>query len=71
MEKIKVYYDDVGNTLNVWFDDPEREVSSEEVGNEVILNKDGTGRVIGFEKLNFVSFLDSDKNRKIPVEIMV
>ena len=71
MEKIRVYYDEVGNTLNVWFDDPRKEVISEEVGDEVILNKDKNGRVIGFEKLNFVSSPEELKIKKIPVEILV
>lgn len=71
MEKIRVYYDKVGNTLNVWFDDPEKEVISKEVGDEVILNKDKDGKVIGFEKLNFASSPEELKKRKIPVEIAV
>jgi uncharacterized protein YuzE len=48
-----VYYDKIGNTLTVWFDDPTKEDVSEETGEEVILMKDKQGRVIGFEKLNF------------------
>lgn len=71
MEKIKIYYDEIGNTLNVWFDNPQNEVISEEVGDEVILNKDKDGRVIGFEKLNFVSSLEELKIKKIPIEILV
>ncbi|MCB0181519.1 MAG: DUF2283 domain-containing protein [Anaerolineae bacterium] len=53
MAQVKVYYDKLGNTLTVWFDDPQQEYISEETGEEVILMKDKTGRVIGFEKLNF------------------
>ncbi len=53
MAQVKVYYDKVGNTLTVWFDDPEEEYICEETGEEVILMKDKIGRVIGFEKLNF------------------
>jgi uncharacterized protein YuzE len=54
MAQIKVYYDQVGNTLTVWFGNPEEEYVSEETGEEIVLMKDKTGRVIGFEKLNFV-----------------
>lgn len=54
MEKIKVIYDWEGNTLNVWFADPQKEYTCEEIGDEVILIKDHQGRVIGFEKLNFL-----------------
>ncbi len=55
MEKIKVIYDREGNTLNVWFTNPEKEYTCEETGEEVILVKDRQGRVIGFEKLNFLA----------------
>lgn len=55
MARVRVYYDRHGNTLTVWFDDPEREHVCEETGDEVILMKDESGRVIGFEKLNFAS----------------
>ena len=53
MEQVKVFYDRAGNTLTVWFGDPQDEHICEETGNEVILMKDRTGQVIGFEKLNF------------------
>jgi len=36
------------------FTDPSLEHVSEETGNEVVLMKDRSGRVIGFEKLNFL-----------------
>ncbi len=54
MAQVKVYYDQVGNTLTVWFGDPQDEYVCEETGDEVILMKDKTGRVIGFERLNFI-----------------
>ena len=53
MAEIRVYYDREGNTLTVWFAEPQAEYISEETGEEVILMKDRSGRVIGFEKLNF------------------
>jgi len=55
MEKIRILYDKQGNTLNVWFDDPEKEYICEETSEEVILVKDKMGRVIGFERLNFLA----------------
>lgn len=55
MAKVKVFYDRVGNTLVVWFGEPQDEYEVEETGDEVILMKDKDGRVIGFEKLNFVN----------------
>jgi uncharacterized protein YuzE len=55
MEQVKVFYDRTGNTLTVWFGDPQDECIAEETGDEVILMKDRAGRVIGFEKLNFAA----------------
>ncbi len=54
MAQVKVYYDRVGNTLTVWLDNPQNEFICEETGEDVILMKDKQGKVIGFEKLNFV-----------------
>jgi uncharacterized protein YuzE len=53
MAEVKVFYDRTGNTLVVWFGNPQDEVEAEETGDEVILMKDQQGQVIGFEKLNF------------------
>ena len=53
MAELTVYHDAMGRTLTVWFDRPDREYVCEETGDEVILMKDRTGRVIGFEKLNY------------------
>ncbi|MGH8548279.1 MAG: DUF2283 domain-containing protein [Methylococcales bacterium] len=54
MAQVKIFYDPTGNTLTVWFDNPQDEYICEETGDEVILMKNKTGHVIGFEKLNFV-----------------
>lgn len=40
MEKIKVILNRESNTLDVWFDDTEKEFICEETGEEVILKKD-------------------------------
>lgn len=53
MAQVKVFYDETGNTLTVWFGNPQDEYVCEETGEEVILMKDKAGQVIGFEKLNF------------------
>ena len=53
MEEIKVYYDRTGETLTVWFGNPQDEYICEETGEEVVLMKDRHGNVIGFEKLFF------------------
>jgi len=53
MDKIKVIHDTAGHTLTVWLDDPEREHVCEETTDEVVLMKDASGRVIGFELLHY------------------
>lgn len=55
MAEVKVFYDKVGNTLTVWFTDPNLEHVCEETGDDVVLMKDSSGKVIGFEKLNFTA----------------
>ncbi len=54
MAEIKVYFDREGNTLTVWFGNPEEEHVCEETGEGIVLMKDKKGKVIGFEKLNFM-----------------
>ena len=66
MEKIKVILNRESNTLDVWFDDAEKEFICEETGDEVILKKDKDNKVIGFEKLNL--FANTKVN--IPIEVM-
>ena len=53
MAEVKVFYDREGKTLTVWFTERSREYICEETGDEVVLMKDASGQVIGFEKLNF------------------
>jgi len=53
MAQVKVYYNHVGNTFTVWFRNPEDEYVCEETGEEIMLMKDRSGPVIGFDKLNF------------------
>lgn len=55
MSEVKVFHDSTGNTLTVWFGNPEDEVEAEETGDDVILMKDKAGNVIGFEKFNFLA----------------
>ncbi len=66
MEKIRVILNRESNTLDVWFDDAEKEFICEETGEEVILKKDKDNRVIGFEKLN----LFTDRKVNVPIEVM-
>ena len=53
MERIKIIHDTIGQTLTVWLGDPEQEHVSTITDNEVIIMKDSSGRVIGFEVLHY------------------
>ena len=66
IEKIRIIFNKKANTLDVWFDDPEKEFICEETGDEIILKKDKENRVIGFEKLN----LSLKKDGLIPFEVI-
>jgi hypothetical protein len=67
VDKVTVYYDTLGKTLTVWFGDPETEATCDQVGDDVILMKNGAGQIIGLEKLN-VSL--SPKTRGLTLEIL-
>ena len=71
MDKVRIYYDRAGNTLTVWFDDPAKESICEEVGDDVVLMKDRRGRVIGCERLNYLSRKQQNEGAALPVEVQV
>ena len=71
MEKVRVYFDREGNTLSVWFDDPKKEHVCEETDDDVVLVKDRRGRVIGFERLNFLTATQSEQGGGIPREVQM
>jgi hypothetical protein len=71
MEKLRVYFDREGNTLSVWFDDPKKEHVCEESDDDLILVKDRRGRVIGFERLNYLSVKQRKEGVNIPVEVQM
>ena len=70
-KKVNIFYDSAGNTLSVWFDDPKKEHICEETGAEVILVKDKKGKVIGFEKLNFLGRGSAAKKSAFPIKTQV
>ena len=71
MEKLTVCYDREGNTLSIWFDDPNKEAACEETDDDVVLVKDRVGRVIGFERLNYLSAKQRKEGVSIPVEVHI
>ncbi len=71
MERIRVYHDRSGNTLTVWFDDPNKEYICQEIADDVVLMKDRRGRVLGFERLNYLSKKQQGQGVNVPVEVQV
>jgi uncharacterized protein YuzE len=71
VDKVRVYYDRTGNTLTVWFDDPKREHVCEEIDDDIVLMKDAEGRVIGFERLNYLSRKHQAQGTPLPVEVQM
>ena len=77
MAKVKIYFDPIGNTMNIWWGNPKDAFSSEEVDskyrNDVII-KDKKGRPISLEiigvlpkELNISERVKTlIKNRKTP-----
>lgn len=77
MAKVKIYFDPVGNTMNIWWGSPKDAYESEEVDssyrNDVII-KDKKGRPISIEiigilpkELNISEKLKSlIKNKRVP-----
>ena len=68
MKPITVTFDKAGNTLNVWFDNPQNEHVAEETAEEVVLIKDKVGKLIGFEVLNYLSAGESKDIETLAVE---
>lgn len=59
MDKIRVIHDTVGHTLTVWLDDPTSEHVCEETADELVLMKDASGKIIGFELLHYRPRVDT------------
>ncbi len=71
MDKVRVFFDRTGNTLTVWFDDPAKEAICQEIDDDIVLVKDRRGRVIGFERLNYLSRKEQDLGGPVPVEVQL
>lgn len=56
--------------MDIWFGNPEYEVTSEETGDEIILKKDVNGKTIGIEKLNFIP-AGSEEVMEIPMKVVI
>ncbi len=71
MEKVRVCFDREGSTLSVWFDDPAKEHICEESDDDIVLVKDRRGRVIGFERLNYLTAKQREEGGEIPLEVQM
>lgn len=71
MDKVRVYHDRAGNTMTVWFDEPSKEAVCEEIDDDVVLIKDRRGRVIGIERLNYLTKAQQGRGDAVPVEVQV
>jgi hypothetical protein len=52
MKTLSYYNDHIGDSLTVWFGDPNAEVECEETPEEIVLMKDADGATIGMEILH-------------------
>jgi hypothetical protein len=71
MDKVRVYFDRPGNSLTVWFDAPTKEHLCEEIADDTVIMKDRRGRVIGFERLNYLSRKQQLASNQLPFEVQV
>ncbi len=69
MGKLRIYYDREGNTLSIWFGNPSKEHVCEEAADDMVLVKDRKGRVIGFERLNYLTPKQREEGVGVPVEM--
>lgn len=67
MEKMMFFYDEDGDVLDISIGKPKKAVS-EEIGNDIIVRKDGKGNVTGFTILNFQKRAEVEKGFNIPIE---
>ncbi|HBX51102.1 MAG TPA: hypothetical protein DEH02_08565 [Bacteroidales bacterium] len=62
MDTIKITYDNLGNTLDIWFTKPTNDIICDDLENEMIVKRDKSGNILGIEVLNYV------KNKQTNVE---
>jgi hypothetical protein len=71
MDKIKVIHDQVGHTLTIWLGDPSTEWIAEETADEVVMMKNKSGKVIGFELLHYHPLAKSEEEEGLSVETII
>ena len=48
-KKLRIYYFRETDSMDIWFDEPEKEKICEEIDDAILLKKDKEGNVIGVE----------------------
>jgi hypothetical protein len=71
MDKIKVIHDQVGHTLTIWLGDPNTEYIAEETAEEVVLMKNQSGKIIGFELLHYQPSEKTAEQEGLSVETII
>jgi len=67
-KKLRIFYFKETDSMDIWFDDPEKEQICEEIDDAVLLKKDKDGNVIGIEIISIASL--TKKPVEIPVSIL-
>ena len=67
MEKMRFFYDEEGDVLDISIGMPKK-AKSEEIGNDIIIRKDSKGKIVGFTILNFEKRSEAEKGFNIPIE---
>ncbi len=68
MEAIKITYDNVGNTLDIWFTKPSKNIICDDLDNDTIVKRDKKGTIVGLEILNYIKG-KHHKVESIPLEL--
>ncbi len=67
-KKLRIFYFKETDSMDIWFDDPEKEQICEEIDDATLLKKDKDGNVIGIEIISIASL--TRKPVEIPVTIL-
>ena len=62
MDTIKITYDNIGNTLDIWFTKPSKNIICDDLDNDTIVKRDLDGKIVGIEILNYI------KNKQVSVD---
>ena len=67
MEKMRFFYDEEGDVLDISIGEPKKAIS-QEIGNDIVVRKSKKGKVVGFTILNFEKRAEIERGFNIPIE---